>query len=181
MIDVTRYPASVFWSDEDSGYIAIAPDLPGCSAFGQSSPEALAELNDAIKAWVEAARNAGNPIPMPSPPVTDSGYSGKILLRMPKTLHAQLAQIANNEGISLNQQVVVLLAQAVTRAAMRQNASEQIQIYNLATTALPRMQYIHELWTEKGLSGPKFISLSTGQGSVVAPNIYGPSIGSDGR
>jgi len=61
-----HYPAEVFWSDEDEGWIAVAPNLPGCSAFGESRPEALAELESAIEAWIEAARAAGNAIPAPS-------------------------------------------------------------------------------------------------------------------
>ena len=56
----SRYPAQVFWSDEDEGYIALAPDLPGCSAFGLTQEEAVAELRHAIKAWIEAADAAGN-------------------------------------------------------------------------------------------------------------------------
>lgn len=66
MNEIKRYPAQVFWSDEDNGFIALAPDLPGCSAFGESKGEALAELEDAIEAWISAARNVGNPIPKPS-------------------------------------------------------------------------------------------------------------------
>ena len=62
MTNVNRYPAHVFWSSEDEGFIAIAPDLPGCSAFGESQQEALTELQDAIAAWIEAAQSAGNPI-----------------------------------------------------------------------------------------------------------------------
>jgi hypothetical protein len=38
---VNRYPAQVFWSEEDEGFIAVAPDLPACSAFGASQEEAL--------------------------------------------------------------------------------------------------------------------------------------------
>ena len=66
MTDTKRYPAQVFWSDEDNGFIALAPDLPGCSAFGESRSEALIELDDAIEAWLAAAKAAGNPIPEPS-------------------------------------------------------------------------------------------------------------------
>jgi predicted RNase H-like HicB family nuclease len=62
-----RYPANVFWSEEDEGFIALAPDLPGCSAFGESEAEALDELRQAIDAWIEAARAAGNPVPEPTP------------------------------------------------------------------------------------------------------------------
>jgi len=58
----------VFWSDEDEGFVAVATDLPGCSAFGDTQEEALAELRDAIEAWIEAAKSAGNAIPEPSRP-----------------------------------------------------------------------------------------------------------------
>jgi len=63
-----RYPKQVFWSDEDEAYVALVPDLPGCSAFGSSEAEALSELEDAIAAWINAARAAGNPIPHASRP-----------------------------------------------------------------------------------------------------------------
>jgi len=66
--ETERYPAHVFWSDEDGGYIAVAPDLPGCSSFGSSRQEAIGELQDAIAAWIEAAHAAGNPVPGPSRP-----------------------------------------------------------------------------------------------------------------
>ena len=61
-----RYPAQIFWSIDDQAFIAIAPDLHGCSAVGDTQAEALAELQDAIEAWCEAARAAGNSIPEPS-------------------------------------------------------------------------------------------------------------------
>jgi predicted RNase H-like HicB family nuclease len=110
MNDPDRYPAEVFWSDEDEGFIAIAPDLPGCSAFGESEAEALAELKHAIAAWKEAATNAGNPVPPPSRPASAASYSGKFVVRMPKTMHRQLAQSAEKEGVSLNQYLITLLA-----------------------------------------------------------------------
>lgn len=68
MIEPQRYPAHVFYSEEDEGFIAIAPDLPGCSAFGDTQEEAVAELRDAIEAWQVAARQAGHPVPEPSRP-----------------------------------------------------------------------------------------------------------------
>jgi prepilin-type processing-associated H-X9-DG protein len=114
VIDGNRYPAQVFWSDEDGGFIAIAPDLPGCSAFGETQQEALAELHDAIDAWIEGARAAGNPIPEPSDPAKDGEYSGKLLHRMPRDLHARLARLAKSETVSLNHYVVYLLTWAST-------------------------------------------------------------------
>lgn len=68
MTDTDRYAATVFWNDEDDGFIALAPDLPGCSAFGETQGQALAELQDAIAAWITAAEKAGRAIPQPSKP-----------------------------------------------------------------------------------------------------------------
>lgn len=106
------YPASVFWSDDDEGFIAIAPDLPGCSAFGLSREEALQELEPAIAAWIDAASAAGNPIPLPSDPASEPAASGKYLLRMPRALHATLIRQAKRENTSLNQHMVFLLTRA---------------------------------------------------------------------
>lgn len=62
------YPLAIFWSDEDKGFVAVAWDLPGCSAFGDTQEKALIEFHGAIAAWIEAARAAGNPIPEPTCP-----------------------------------------------------------------------------------------------------------------
>jgi predicted RNase H-like HicB family nuclease len=62
---VKDYHINIFWSDEDGGYIADIPDLEACSAFGANPQEALAELERAKEAWLEAARAEGKPIPAP--------------------------------------------------------------------------------------------------------------------
>jgi antitoxin HicB len=77
VIQDDRYPAQVFWSDEDGGYIAIAPDLPGCSALGETREGAVNELTNAIRAWTDAAEAAGNPIPEPSRPAIVSNQNDR--------------------------------------------------------------------------------------------------------
>lgn len=59
------YHINIFWSDEDEGYIAEIPDLNACSAFGRTPAEALAEVERAKAAWLEAAAAEGKPIPAP--------------------------------------------------------------------------------------------------------------------
>ena len=59
------YHINVFYSEEDGGYIADIPDLPHCSAFGQTPEEALQEVLKAKEAWLEAARKNNKPIPKP--------------------------------------------------------------------------------------------------------------------
>jgi len=102
---VNHYPLNVFWSEEDGGFIAEAPDLPGCSAFGETEADAAAEARHAIVAWLEAAKAAGRPIPEASVVEPVGGYSGKFVLRIPRSLHARLARQAKAEGVSLNQYI----------------------------------------------------------------------------
>ena len=59
------YTAHLMWSNEDNGFIAIVPQLPGCSAFGKSMEKAVRELQYAIDAWIDAAKAAGKPVPAP--------------------------------------------------------------------------------------------------------------------
>jgi predicted RNase H-like HicB family nuclease len=50
-----KYPVTIFPSEEDRGYIAVAPDLKGCSAFGDTPQEALIESETAIELWLDIA------------------------------------------------------------------------------------------------------------------------------
>jgi len=59
------YFISIFYSEEDGGYIADIPDLRFCSAFGATPEEALREVQIAKAAWLEAAQASNKPIPAP--------------------------------------------------------------------------------------------------------------------
>ena len=60
---MNRYTIIVFWSEDSAAWIADAPDLKSCSAFGATPEEAVSELRVAMEAWLEAARGAGHSIP----------------------------------------------------------------------------------------------------------------------
>ena len=60
---IEKYAIVVSWSDEDGCWIAEAPDLKYCSAHGDSRERALAELQIAMKAWLEVAREKGMRVP----------------------------------------------------------------------------------------------------------------------
>ena len=62
---MSDYHINIFYSEEDEGYIADIPDLEACSAFGSTPEEALTEVELAKAAWLEAAKQAGKPIPPP--------------------------------------------------------------------------------------------------------------------
>jgi antitoxin HicB len=111
MADAAKYPLTVFWSDEDEAFIAEARDLAGCTAVGDTQAEAVAQAQDAIDAWLQAAATTGRTIPAPSTAASETAYSGKFVVRVPRSLHAQLARRAAVEGVSLNQLAVHLLSQ----------------------------------------------------------------------
>ena len=60
-----QYAIIVFWSEDDSAWVADIPDLKSCAAFGNTPEEAVAEVRVALDAWLAAARDAGLDIPRP--------------------------------------------------------------------------------------------------------------------
>ena len=63
---MNRYLIEIVYSDEDEGYIAVVPGLPGCSAFGETEEGVLAEVRTAIALRLGTARAEGRPIPEPA-------------------------------------------------------------------------------------------------------------------
>lgn len=94
---------------EGGGYVATVPDLPGCMSDGETMEEAVTNLTDAVAAWIATAMELGRPIPKPG-----EGRS-EFRQRLPRTLHAQLTELARLEGVSLNTLIISLLAESVGR------------------------------------------------------------------
>lgn len=86
-----RYGVAVTWSEEDEAFIASIPELPGCMSDGATRLEAIANLADAQKAWFDACKAAGNPVPPPK------------MYRLP-----------NADGIALSSLELKLLREAVS-------------------------------------------------------------------
>ncbi|MGB8518958.1 MAG: type II toxin-antitoxin system HicB family antitoxin [Candidatus Tumulicola sp.] len=96
--------------NEDGTWFARIVEFAGCMTEGNTAEEAFDHLDDAMAAWVEVHLEDGDPIP---PPLTSDQYSGKFLMRVPKTLHRELARRADLEGVSLNQYALVALSRSV--------------------------------------------------------------------
>lgn len=60
-----KYEILIYWSAEDSAYLAEVPELPGCMADGSSYHEALKNAEVIIREWIETAHEMGRPIPEP--------------------------------------------------------------------------------------------------------------------
>lgn len=53
-------------AEDGGGFVAVAPDLPGCISDGESPEEALRNIQDAIAAWIEEAHSLSRPVPPPA-------------------------------------------------------------------------------------------------------------------
>lgn len=89
------------------GYFAEVLELTGCFSQGDTVEEAIRNLEEAMEGWIETTLAMGQSIP---PPLATAGYSGRVLLRLPKSLHRAAARRAEIEGVSLNQYLVAAIA-----------------------------------------------------------------------
>jgi antitoxin HicB len=95
-----------------SGYLIEFPDLPGCISDGETIGAVLSIGAVAKRDWIAAMREAGRKVPPPTVEPTEA-YSGKWVLRTPKSLHRGLAVQARQQGVSLNALAVAMLAQGL--------------------------------------------------------------------
>ena len=100
------YPITLYRAKE-GGFVAEIEDLPGCLTEGETVEEATANIEEARQLWIKAAYEDGVEIPIPR---TNEEYSGRFLVRIPKSLHRHLAEQARYEAVSLNQHVENILS-----------------------------------------------------------------------
>jgi antitoxin HicB len=106
------YPVTLVRDEHDveDRWIATVDALAGCSARGRTPEEALDGVSNALAEWIEAAKREGRDVPDPK---SLQSHSGRLLLRMPQTLHAELTRVAERESVSLNQFITDVLAGAL--------------------------------------------------------------------
>ncbi|HEY2547829.1 MAG TPA: type II toxin-antitoxin system HicB family antitoxin [Candidatus Acidoferrum sp.] len=97
--------------DNEGDFVAKIDELPGCAAHGKTREEALANLDEAKILWIEDCVENGESVP---PPAEEEALpSGKWLQRVPRRLHRKLQVLSRKEGVSFNQYVTAILAEAV--------------------------------------------------------------------
>ncbi|MCB9764479.1 MAG: toxin-antitoxin system HicB family antitoxin [Alphaproteobacteria bacterium] len=105
-----RYSVSLQWSEEDEGFIALVPEIEGLSAFGEDPAEAIGELMAVAEDFLQVLAERGQALPRPR---TMRPHSGQLRLRLPRSLHARAALIAEQEGVSLNTFLVACVAESI--------------------------------------------------------------------
>ncbi|MBE5946205.1 MAG: toxin-antitoxin system HicB family antitoxin [Lachnospiraceae bacterium] len=101
------YRMEIVEDKDEGGFVVTYPDLPGCITCGETIESAVKNALDAKKAWIEAAIDEGIEIREPD---SLEAYSGQFKLRIPRSLHRDLAEHSQKEGVSMNQYCVYLLS-----------------------------------------------------------------------
>ena len=109
-IDATNYSITVRHGDfgGELCFEAKVKELPDLAEYADSWQEAYELALDAIDTTATLLAEQGRDMPLPASGVED--YSGRVTLRVPRTLHRSLALMAEDEGVSLNQLMVSALA-----------------------------------------------------------------------
>lgn len=102
-----NYRVEVVRGDDTGGYILHCPELKGCMTSANAIDEGFKMIEDAKRCWFTACLEDGIDIPEP---VSLDDYSGQFKLRMPKSLHRELAEHSKQEGVSMNQYCLYLLS-----------------------------------------------------------------------
>lgn len=95
--------------ENDGSWVAEVVEMPGCLAAGDDPTDAVAMLRRSFELWVEDARERGLSVP---PPLS-TGPSGRLLLRLPRSLHVRAARAAARDGVSVNAFVTAAVAERV--------------------------------------------------------------------
>lgn len=104
-------------------------ELPDVVGYGETREEAEAAAIESISGLQDLAREMGHTFPAPNPVPTE--YSGRVTLRVSRSLHRQVAMLAHLEDVSLNQFINEAIAERV--AARRARAT---RYYNVTADGL---------------------------------------------
>ncbi len=124
--------------DDEGDFVGKIVELPGCSAHGKTREEALENLDEAKALWIQDCLENGDPVPMPAQ--DEPLPSGKWLQRVPRKLHKKLRVLAKVEGVSFNQYVTALLAEAVGERKVVQQ--QQIQTHVQEDVTVGWVEYL---------------------------------------
>jgi antitoxin HicB len=104
-------------------WIAEVPELPGCKSHGSSVEEAVKSVEEAKRDWILDSLKEGEIVPTP---IERESYSGRMLVRMSRSLHRSLALIAESERLSLNQLIVTILAKEAGRLNVLNRVEDKV-------------------------------------------------------
>lgn len=98
--------------DDGGGYIAYIPQLD-CYGDGETIEDAIKDVRQVAEDIIQLANEDGKEIPNPQYYKVTDDYSGKLTLRIPKSLHKQVTERAMKENCSINQLIQNYIAMGI--------------------------------------------------------------------
>jgi antitoxin HicB len=161
---LSRPYARAIFPEEDGSYRGEILEFPGCISVGDTAAEALTSLEEIAESWLLSAIENRRPIPQPID--APDGFSGKLMLRLPRTLHKKAAWTAERDGVSLNQFINACVAERVgvrTQPVMPDMQSMQTGIASLLLNTLAQAvapSFGHGAVSASAATGSSYISLN---------------------
>ena len=164
MTNQNKYSTSVYWSDEDEGYIAVVPEFPGLSAFGETKGEAIREATDATDGFIETYKEQGKKLPEIRKIHT---HSGNIKIRISRSLHTALSLAAEHEGISLNSLIMSILSTWIGKQQYLEATINKISLNILLGIEKTKQIYSNEQTYKPETFGNNFILQTKSMQSIA--------------
>lgn len=142
--DARRYTIIIKLITDDEGehYEALVAELPDLVEYAETYDRAYSLAVEAIGSLHEAAEEQGRQFPAPLPSQAMPEYSGRVTLRMGKSLHAQASQLADRDGVSLNSWIVEAIATRVGSGNLAVGAPLNMYPADYAIALMPMQPYI---------------------------------------
>jgi len=150
---------------EAGGYTAMISEFPGCIAEGESAEDAIANVREAAVDWIQAAHLQGQDIPEPS--AKKAAFSGRVALRLPRSLHRKAVEAAAAESTSLNQFLVSAVAEKIGRVDVEQAVRK---IFDDVSRSVYRTGY--QTWSDL-LSASSFQPSGSQQSAIHLSGSFG--------
>lgn len=122
--------------DDEVVFEARVRELPDLAEYADTADDAYALAVDAIATAAKVLAERGKAMPDPQEPVDE--WSGRVTLRVPKSLHRALSNAADAEGCSLNQHIVNVLGYFTGYAHAERAADAHWQTQPSAVEAAPK-------------------------------------------
>ena len=148
--------ARIILPESDGSFRGEIMEFPGCIATGESAAQALENLEEAAIGWISAVLERGQNIPRPIESSND--FSGRLVLRLPKSLHKKATWIAEREGVSLNQFITTSLSESVGEKYYSRNT---VSISSVQYNAQTHIQNYMPIISGSGLLGHSRFNLVT--------------------
>lgn len=143
---------------DDDGYFIEIKELPGCMSQGENQDEALSNIQEAKELWLETALKKNRKIPEPQ---TEENYSGKFVVRLPKSLHAKISKRAKEENTSINQLVVSMLSEqhgayemikklerCIDKIERQKDHEHELLTRSYIQTSIPKKEHYDSIYNE---------------------------------